>query len=113
MKKIVSCAMVAGLAVVGMGGVCGEKPYDFRKRLDVVHESGRRDPAAKPAADEFVVKDGFVIALPPDATDLMRFAARDFEEYLDVSMGVSARIERIKGMALGAENVLSAGRSTD
>ena len=113
MKKIVSCAMVAGLAVVGMGGQCGEKPYDFRKRLDVVHESGRRDPAAKPAADEFVVKDGFVIALPPDATDLMRFAARDFEEYLDVSMGVSARIERIKGMALGAENVLSAGRSTD
>ena len=64
MKKIVSCAMVAGLAVVGMGGVCGEKPYDFRKRLDVVHESGRRDPAAKPAADEFVVKDGFVIDGP-------------------------------------------------
>ena len=113
MKKIVSLAMVAGLAVVGMGGEHGEKPYDFRKRLDVVHESGRRDPAAKPAADEFVVKDGFVIALPPDATDLMRFAARDFEEYLDVSMGVSARIERIKGMALGAEEVLSAGRSTD
>ncbi len=113
MKKIVCLAMVAGLAMVCMGGVCGEKPYDFRKRLDVVHESGRRDPAAKPTADEFAVKDGFVIALPPDATDLMRFAARDFEEYLDVSMGVSARIERIKGMALGAEGVLSAGRSAD
>ena len=103
-----ACGMAQGVSHLG-----AERPYDFRKRLEVVHEPNRFDASAKPAADEFVVKDGFLIALPPDATELMRFAARDFEEYLDVSMGVSARIARVKGMALGAEGVMSAGRSCD
>ena len=100
MKKIVSLAMVAGLAVVGMGGEHGEKPYDFRKRLDVVHESGRRDPAAKPSADEFVVKDGAVVAVPKDADDVLSLAGKDFCDYLDVSMGVSARFVRGGARAL-------------
>ncbi len=113
MKKI-AIRLVALFAVVGAvaGGVCAEKPYDFRKRLECVHERDRRDPAAKPESDEFAIKDGFVIALPLGATELMRFAARDFEEYLDVSMGVSARVAH-KGLALGAESVLSAGLSSD
>ena len=112
--KNISIRLVVVFAVAGavVGGICAEKPYDFRKRLECVHERDRRDPAAKPAADEFAIKDGFVIALPPGATDLMRFAARDFEEYLDVSMGVSARIAH-KGLALGAESVFSAGLSSD
>ena len=105
--------MVAGLAVVGMGGVCGEKPYDFRKRLDVVHESGRRDPAAKPSADEFVVKDGAVVAVPKDADDVLSLAGKDFCDYLDVSMGVSARFVR-GGIPLCrcAAPPLSQGRSS-
>ena len=98
MKRIVFFAMVVGLAVAGMGGGGGENPYDFRKRLDIVHESGRRDPAAKPAADEFVVKDGAVVSVPVDADDVLVTAAKDFCDYLDVSMGVSARFARgVKG----------------
>ena len=105
--------LTALLACATLQSAMAERPYEFRKHLETVHERDRRDPNAKPSPGEFAVKDGFLIALPPDATDLMRFAARDFEEYLDVSMGVSARIVRTKGMSLGAENVLSAGRSCD
>ena len=78
MKKIVSLAMVAGLAVAGMGGGGGENPYDFRKRLDVVHESGRRDPAAKPAADEFAITDGAVLSVPKDADACLRASYGDW-----------------------------------
>jgi hypothetical protein len=71
-----------------------EAPYDFRKRLEVVHEAGRRDPAAKPAADEFVFADGAVVSVPADADDVLSLAGKDFCDYLDVSMGVSARFAR-------------------
>ena len=71
-----------------------EAPYDFRKRLEVVHEAGRRDTSAKPAADEFVLADGAVVSVPADADEVMALAAKDFCDYLDVSMGVSARFAR-------------------
>ena len=71
-----------------------EESYDFRKRLEVVHEAGRRDPAAKPAADEFAFVDGAVVRMPADADEVMALAAKDFCDYLDVSMGVSARLAR-------------------
>ena len=71
-----------------------EAPYDFRKRLEVVHETGRRDPAAKPAADEFVFADGAVVSVPAGSDEVLALAAKDFCDYLDVSMGVSARFAR-------------------
>ena len=74
--------------------VAAEAPYDFRKRLEIVHEAGRRDPAAKPATDEFVFADGVVVVVPKDADEVLAFAAKDFCDYLDVSMGVSARFAR-------------------
>ena len=36
-------------------GWAGEGPYDFRKRLEIVHRADRRDPAAKCAADEYEI----------------------------------------------------------
>ena len=74
--------------------VATEAPYDFRKRLEIVHEAGRRDPAAKPTADEFVFADGAVVAVPKEADEVLALAAKDFCDYLDVSMGVSARFAR-------------------
>ena len=71
-----------------------EAPYDFRKRLEIVHEAGRRNSAVKPTADEFVFADGAVVSVPKDADELLALAAKDFCDYLDVSMGVSARFVR-------------------
>jgi len=85
-----------------------EKPYQFRERLECVHELDCRDASLQPTADEWALADGFVIALPKDASPFVRRVARDFEEYLAVSMGVSARVT-CDGLHIGAENVLSAG----
>ena len=74
-----------------------ERPYDFRTRLEVVHEPGLRDVGVKPNADEFVFADGVVVRVPPDADEVMVSAAKDFCDYLDVSMGVSARFARGDG----------------
>ena len=66
--------------------------YQFRERLSVVHRPGRRDPAVTPEAGEAVLSDGLVITLPEAADAVLTNAARDLEDYLFVSMGVSARV---------------------
>ena len=71
-----------------------ESPYDFRKRLETVHEPGRRDPQAVPSPDEFVFSDGAVVALPGDADEVLTTAAEDFVDYLKVSMSVKAAVGR-------------------
>ena len=88
-----------------------EEEYAFRKRLEVVHESGRRDMALSPAADEFVFADGLVVELPASSTPFMRRVARDFADYLAESMGVSVRVA-FKGLS-GAKNVVAAQRLCD
>ena len=71
-----------------------ERPYDFRARLDTVHEKNRRDGSALPNQDEFVIPSGAVIATSDDVDDVLALAIKDFCDYLDVSMGVSARFSR-------------------
>lgn len=71
-----------------------EKPYDFRKRLDVVHEACVRDPALRPEADEFEVRDGAAITVGADAPALVVRAAEDFADFLKVSMSVKVKVER-------------------
>ena len=87
MKKII---LLAGL-FAAVAGVAAEKPYDFRRRLEVVHAADRRDPAAKCVADEFAFADGARIALVGKAAAVD--VARDFEDYLRVSMDVEAEDE--------------------
>lgn len=88
-----------------------EEEYAFRKRLEVVHESDRRDSGLTPTADEFVFDDGLVVELPASSTPFMRRVARDFADYLAESMGVSVRVA-FKGLS-GAKNVLAAQRLCD
>lgn len=90
------CIFLAAVTLLASATVCGaaERPYDFRKRLEIVHEAGRRDPAVMPAADEFVFADGAVVAVPSEADEVLALAAKDFCDYLDVSMGVSVRFAR-------------------
>lgn len=78
-------------------GWAGEEPYDFRKRLEVVHQADRRDPAAKCAVDEYEIADGFRIGIAADAGDFVYRVARDFEDYLAVSMKVCASVVRGAG----------------
>ena len=90
MKKLLLCIACACL----FAGIAAERPYDFRKRLETVHENGLRDTAAKPATNELAFTDGMVVAVPRNADEVLALAAKDFCDYLDVSMGVSARFAR-------------------
>ena len=96
--------LIFAIAIGGaLAGSAAERPYDFRKRLEVVHEPGRRDAAARPTPTDFVFADGAVVAVPADADEVLVGAAKDFCDYLDVSMGVSARFAR--GRAAGSGGV--------
>ena len=98
------CAFIAALAAVP--SAAKEKAYDFRKRLAVVHEEGRREASLKPSADEVELSDGMFIVVPDGTRGLLFRAAQDFQDYLAVSMGVSAAIRekgRLPGKVLSVE----------
>ena len=81
-------------------GFCA--PYDFRRQLEEVHRTGRRDVSQHRLANEFAFADGATITVGASASDFLRGVARDFEDYLDRSMAVSARVVR------GPEGTVSA-----
>ena len=53
---------------------------------------GRISKIAQPEADELEVKNGIRIVVDEDAGAVTMTAARDFEDYLFVSMNVSAMV---------------------
>lgn len=69
-----------------------EAPYAFRQRLVTVHRQDRRDFSLRPAADELEIADGARIVVPASAPALVVHAARDFQDYLLLSMGVNASV---------------------
>ena len=75
-----------------------EEAYAFRKRLECVHERDRRDPTVTCAADEFAFADGARIALQGKAAECVA-VARDFEDYLRVSMDVEVSVTVRPGSA--------------
>ena len=91
MIRLKVCFVGIALASAVRVTVAAEAPYDFRRRLELVHEAGRRDPAEKPAADEFAFVDGAEVRVPASADEVLELAAKDFCGYLRVSMGVDAR----------------------
>lgn len=101
--KLVSLMTLAPL-VAACAARAAEEPYEFRTRLEAVHQSGLRDVAATRAADEIALGNGCAIAVPDDAGEVLVGAARDFVEYLDVSMGVDARVAR-HGRGIGGAAV--------
>ena len=68
-----------------------EQNYEFRKRLRQVHRHNRVNPDLQPKSDECAVDQNWAIVLHDDfASDkAVRTAALDFQNYLEVSMGVS------------------------
>lgn len=71
-----------------------EKAYDFRKKLLTVHEPGLRERERMAREGEFFMPRQAVIAISQGACEVIETAARDFADFLQVSMGIAARVER-------------------
>lgn len=94
----------------------GERPYDFRRRLAVVHQPDRRDPDAQPDQDEVAVGAGWTIVLSRQATPLVLRVAQDLQDYLLVSMGESVLLQRrddVAALARDGERVLVLATQAD
>ena len=76
-----------------------EKKYDFKKELLEVHKKDRRNFSLTPDADELAL-DKPVLILLKDNSEVIYTAARDFADYMLVSMNVPATVyeSQIEGM---------------
>lgn len=69
-----------------------EKPYAFQDKLKQIHKKDRRDLSQCPTSEEFVIPNDITIYLPDSDCPVISTAASDFIDYLQTSMGISARI---------------------
>jgi hypothetical protein len=79
-----------------------EGPYQFRRRLMVVHQPDRRDPEARPREEEIAVGEGWTIVISRDAEPLVLNVAKDLQDYLLVSMDMSVLLRRVDDVAAEA-----------
>ena len=88
---MITMMIAAATMATTMPAVAVEGEYDFRRRLEVVHQADRRDSGAKRAADEFEFTDGAaIVPVGGEQDGLLVRAAVDFQDYLRVSMKVDA-----------------------
>ncbi len=73
-----------------------EKNYEFRKRMMQIHKKDIVNVSIMPGEDELVITDGFVIDISQTDSDVVLTAAKDFQEYMLISMNVSVMIARKK-----------------
>ena len=66
-----------------------EQNYDFIKRLRAVHQPDRRNLLLRPETDELEIDSDWKIVIGCKARSLVRRAAEDFQNYLQVSQNVS------------------------
>lgn len=76
-----------------------ERAYEFRRRLDVVHQANRRDPTAQPAFDEVAIGEDWRIVVGIDAPPLVLAIAKDLQDYFLTSMGESLLLRRVADVA--------------
>ncbi|MBQ6331081.1 MAG: hypothetical protein IJI35_18840 [Kiritimatiellae bacterium] len=108
--RIAISALLAAAMAAGAAGT--EAHFAFTNDLETVHQAGRRNTALAPRQDELVVGDGFAVCAGKDATALVRRAAKDFVDYLAVSMGVKgALVEKAKapGVAVVIDGSMKKG----
>lgn len=86
-----------------------ERNFQFRERLNVVHRSDRRDPAAQPAPGETAIADGWRLVVSPTASDYLLGVAKDLQDYLFTSMGVSTLLLRAEPQPGAKTIALTAG----
>ncbi len=73
-----------------------EQNYDFLKRQKVIHQPDRRDGSLVPDPGETVLDSTWRIAIPAQASALVRRAAQDMQDYLLASMHVSVAVTEEK-----------------
>jgi hypothetical protein len=81
-----------------------ERNYEFRRRLAVVHQPDRRDPALQPTANVTLVEEGWRILIPNHATEALVSVAHDLQHYFFTSMEVSLLLKREQEIAAAVEN---------
>ena len=77
-----------------------EKNYEFRHKMLKIHREDIRNKRLVPSLDEIEIKDGFVIDISRTMTEVVLTAAKDLQDYLLISMGVSVLIDT-KGSVAG------------
>lgn len=73
--------------------------HQFRQRLSQVHQPDRRNPRATPSGNELLIENGWRIAIRQSAPPVIWNAARDLQDYLLVSMGVSTLLVRVPNLS--------------
>jgi len=71
-----------------------EGKYEFRRRLEEVHKPDRRNTDLQPEQGEFAIGADWRIVISDQAGVLVRNVAKDLQDYLFVSMGISVTISR-------------------
>ena len=69
-----------------------ENNYDFRDELRQVHKKDRRDYNEVCRENELELKNGVCIVVPETEDVIIYTAAKDFADYLLVSMGIGAMV---------------------
>jgi hypothetical protein len=86
------------------GQAPAERPYAFRRRLAEVHAPDRRDLAATPSGGEVVLDCGWSVVAGAGCAPPVLNAARDLQDYLFTSMGLSVRLLRVDDAAAAARD---------
>lgn len=69
-----------------------ENAYEFRKKMLCIHKSSVRDMSKKPDNDMLDLQSGISVVTDVSASEVIRTAALDFINFLDISMGVKASL---------------------
>jgi hypothetical protein len=89
-----------------------ERHYEFRQRLNHVHQPDRRDPRLAPAAGEVAVTADWAIVIAADASEYLRGVAADLQDYFLTSMAVALPLRPaadLVGTAAAGVNVIVLG----
>jgi hypothetical protein len=90
-----------------------EAPYAFRRTLEAVHKTDRRNPAATANANEITIDDTWSIVVPKDAAKLIHNVARDLQDYFQVSMDTSLPIHYVDDLEANESRIIAIGTGSD
>lgn len=69
-----------------------EPSYAFRNEIMQIHKKDRRDYSLVASPDELAIENGIQILIPDTDNEIILTAAKDFADYLLVSMGLSSSV---------------------
>jgi len=73
-----------------------EKNYEFRKKLIEIHKKDLHDTTVLKKENEIEITDGFIVDVSCAESDVVLTAAKDFADYMLISMNVSVMISKKK-----------------